>query len=106
MMARHAAGALVRSDHHGEDVVLVRADDTEVTVAAVVDRMDIEPSDVTPRAARLMAMVFLPMATIGTAPAPGDRLRLAMRLGGTATTARITRIVTQDEGGVLVEVKS
>lgn len=105
MMARHAAGALTRVDHHGEAVDYITAD-AETTVNVVVDRLDAEPSESSSRVVRLAAMVFIPTTSLPVPVAPGHSLLLAMRLGDTPTVARITRIVSQDEGGVLVEVQT
>jgi hypothetical protein len=103
MMARHAAGPLIRADHHGEPVTVTQGE-TETVVSAVVDRLDLEPSEATTRVSRLVALVFLPRSPLPRLPQDGDTVTLAMRLGDTATAARITRVVSQDEGGVLVEV--
>lgn len=105
MMARHAAGALTRVDHHGEAVDYIIGD-AEVSVNVVVDRLDVEPGESSSRFVRFAAMVFIPTASLPAAVAPGHAIRLAMRLGDTPTIARITRIVSQDEGGVLVEVQT
>lgn len=110
-MARHAAGALTQLGHNGEVVIVItgtgsEGGEVETSVNAVVDRLDVEPTEGTARVVRLAAMVFLPTASLLATPVPGDKVRLAMRLGGTVSDARITRLVTQDEGGVLVEVQT
>tara|TARA_R110000782_G_scaffold70464_1_gene141548 strand:+ start:4929 stop:5261 length:333 start_codon:yes stop_codon:yes gene_type:complete len=104
-IARHAAGALTRADHFGEDVIVVQGE-VSTTVSAVIDRLDVEPMDSTSRIVRLTALVFLPVSNLPSTPTAGDRVTLAMRLGDAATSNRITRLVSQDEGGVLVEVQS
>lgn len=107
MMARHARTTLTRHSHHGEDILYQSIEGSETTVRAVVDRRDVEPIDgVMPAIARLVCNVFIPRdATVGVLTVlPGDRVTLAMRLGDDAVEARVTRIVSQDEGGFLVEV--
>jgi hypothetical protein len=107
MMARHARVTLTRYSHHGEDILYRSAGGSEVTVRAVVERRDVEPIDgVMPAIARLACTVFIARdATVGVlAIAPGDVVTLAMRLGDEPVDARVTRIVSQDEGGFLVEV--
>ena len=37
---------------------------------------------------------------------PGDRVTLAMRLGGAELVARVRRIITQDEGTFALEVEA
>lgn len=105
MMARHAAGPLTRTDHNGESVTVTQGE-TATVVDAVVDRLDLEPSEATTRISRLVALVFLPTSELPRTPQDGDTVTLPMRLGETATTARITRVVSQDEGGTLVEVST
>lgn len=106
-IAAHASGALTRIDHFGESVVVITSDGSVLTtVKAVVHRFDVEPTDATTRVVRMSAMVFLPTADLVATPVPGDQIRLAMRIGGSTSDARITRIDTQDEGGITVEVQT
>jgi hypothetical protein len=105
-IARHASTVLNRADHFGESVTFVPASGSSVVVRAVVDRQYIEPTESTPRVGRRSAIVFLPTADLPDYPAAGDRLTLSMTLGGSATTVRITTVIDQDEGGVIVEVQS
>lgn len=105
MMARHAAGPLVRASHHGETVTYT-APDAAGDVTAVVDRLDVEPLDGAAQVARRTAIVFLPTSELPVSSVePGHTLRLPMRIGETAVACRITRIISQDEGGYLVEVR-
>lgn len=102
MMARHARTTLTRLDHYGEEILYV-----DRTVRAVVERRDVEPLDgEMPAIARLTCTVFIARDAVTgiTAVAPGDEVTLAMRLGDGDTVARVTRIISQDEGGFLVEV--
>ena len=106
-IAEHASGALTRLDHFGESVVVITSDGAvTTTVRAVVHRFDVEPTDATTRVVRMSAMVFLPTDDLVAVPVPGDEVRLAMRLGAGTSDARITRIDTQDEGGITVEVQT
>ena len=106
-IAEHASGALTRLDHFGENVVvLTNSGATATTVKAVVHRFDVEPTEATTRVVRLSAMVFLPTTDLAATPIPGDEVRLPMRIGASTSDARITRIDTQDEGGIVVEVQT
>ncbi len=111
MMARHARTTLVRTDHGGELVTYTPAGGTAFAdLAVVVQRRDVEP--VVPgvrQVARLVAEVFVPRGDGTTGPAavvPGDTMTLAMRLGADPVDARVTRILSQDEGAFVVEVKA
>lgn len=106
-IAAHASGALTRLDHFGEDVIVITSGGSVLTtVQAIVHRFDVEPTESTGRVVRLSAMVFLPTADLVATPVPGDEIRVAMRIGGSTTDARIVRIETQDEGGIQVEVQA
>lgn len=111
-MQRHARHALVRGDHHGEPVTYTpQGSDTPFEgVVVVVNRRDVEPAvpGVT-RVARLLAEVFLPRGDGITGPAavaPGDTMTLAMRIGSDPVVARVTEILSQDEGAFVVVVKA
>jgi len=105
-IARHAANVLNRADHFGESVTYAPLAGGSVSVRAVVDRREIEPTDATPRVSRLSAIVFLPTSGLPAYPQPGDRITLAITLGDSPTSCRITNVIEEDEGGVLVEVQS
>lgn len=111
LMARHARTVLVRADHHGESVTYVfktpPPGETTRTFLAVVNRLDVDPaSPGVPQIATRRATVFLPRHDVAGVEsiAPGDKLQVVMRLGEAAVTARIGRVVEQDDGGFLVEV--
>jgi hypothetical protein len=113
-MARHGRTVLTRSDHFGE-TIKVRPKGApsngsqDRTVRAVVNRLDTEPAMPEARqVAKLRALVELANhATIGvTSVKPGDRLVLAMQMGAAEVVARITRVVSQDEGMFKVEVEA
>lgn len=109
LMARHARTVLVRKDHHGEDVLYQFKDGTpDRTITAVVNRQDIAPAQPGSvlEIGQRTAIVWIPRhETAGVlAIAPGDRLELALRLGDEAVSARIRRVVSQDEAGFEVEV--
>jgi hypothetical protein len=111
LMRRHARGPLVRLTHHGETAVYTPAGGDPIDVDVVVDRKDVEPAipGAPARAVRLTAHVFLPRGdgTTGVAAVnPGDTLTLPMRLGAAAKVARVVAILSQDEGGFLLEVKA
>lgn len=105
-MARDAI-ALTNANEFGEEITYVFKDGTpDRQILAVVDRQDTEPAaGAAPQVARLKAIVeFANHATAGvTAVAPGDKLLLPMRLGQEAVTARITRVISHDEGMWRVE---
>lgn len=106
-MARDAR-ALANLNEFGEHITYVFKDGSpNRTVLAVVDRQDVEPAaGNVQQVARLKAIVEIPNnATDGiTAVVPGDKVLVAMRLGDIVTTARVTRILSQDEGMFRVEV--
>lgn len=109
LMARHARTTLTRPDHFGEEVIYLFKAGGERTVRCVVDRLDVEPgAPNVPQVARLRAVVAIPRdASVGVeAFVPGDRIRMSMRLGAPAVTARVQRIVSQDEGMFLFEVEA
>lgn len=110
LMARHARTTLTRLDHFGEEAIYVfKSGAPNRTVRCVVDRLDLEPSSPSvPQVARLRARVAIPVDDVVgvTAVVPGDKLQLSMRLGAAAVTTRLTRIVSQDEGMILVEVEA
>ncbi|MBL8752266.1 MAG: hypothetical protein JNK15_03110 [Planctomycetes bacterium] len=106
-MARDARTILVRADHHGELVTYrFRAGGTRQFLA-VVNRL--EKTGAAPgieQISVLRAHVFVPRhATNGiTQVTTGDRIDLAMRIGDEVTTARVEDVLSQDEGGFLLEV--
>lgn len=107
MMARHARRVLVRLDHYGETVTYTPVGGVAVQVQAVVERKDVEPLDEQISAVgRLLCQVFIARdAAVGVlAVAPGDTMTLALRMGAEPVAARVTRILSQDEGGFLIEV--
>lgn len=108
-MARHARTVLTRMDQHGEIVTYrFKSGANDRAVRAVVDRLDIEAAQpgLTQGVARQRATVAIPRsAEVGiTSVSPGDRIVLAMRLGDEAVSARVKRIVSQDEGMFVLEV--
>jgi hypothetical protein len=105
-IARHAANVLNRSDHFGESVTYTPNGGSPITLRAVVDRRDIEPTEATARVARHSAYVFLPTSGLTDYPQAGDRITLAITLGASATSCRVTNVIEEDEGGVMVEVQS
>lgn len=106
-MARDAR-ALANLNEFGEHITYVFKDGSpNRTVLAVVDRQDVEPAaGNVQQVARLKAIVEIPNnATDGiTSVVPGDKVILAMRLGDVVSTARVTRVLSQDEGMFRVEV--
>lgn len=108
MLPRHAA-ALTRLDHHGEEFTYTPAGGSPITVRGTVNRLDIEPAvPGATRTGRLLSTVFLPrVAGLGVLQVtPGDTVTVAMRLGEAAVVARVVRVVSQDEGAFLFEVKA
>lgn len=105
-MARDAR-ALANLNEFGEHITYVFKDGSpNRTVLAVVDRQDVEPAaGNVQQVARLKAIVEIPNnATDGiTAVVPGDKLVMPMRLGEAPVTARITRVLSHDEGMWKVE---
>jgi len=105
-IARHAANVLNRADHFGEEVTYLPQSGGSVSVRVVVDRRDIEGTDMSPRVARASAYVFVPTNALSSYPQAGDRITLPITLGEAASTCRVTNVLEEDEGGVLVEVQS
>ena len=105
-IARHARNVLNRADHFGEAVTYLPQAGGSIALRAVVDRRDIQPEELSPRVGRAAAYVFVPTADLTDYPQPGDRITLAITLGESASTCRITNVIEEDEGGVLVEVQS
>lgn len=105
-IARHAADVLNRTDHFGEVVTYTPIGGSPVSVQVVVDRRDIESAESTTRVGRLSAYVFVPKSKLASYPSPGDSITMAMTMGASASTARVTSVIEEDEGGVLVEVQS
>lgn len=108
-MARHARDTLTRLDHLGEVITYSPKTGSERQVRAVVNRLDVEPASGDARqVGRLRAIIEIPRGTTYGVEAvvPGDRVTLAMRLGGAELVARVRRIITQDEGTFALEVEA
>jgi hypothetical protein len=109
-MRRHAREILTRLDHLGELVTYrFKSGAPDREIRAVVNRLDIEPaSGNATQVGRLRAIVEIPRdANVGVETvAPGDRMLLAMRMGGETLTCRIRRIVSQDDGTFALEVEA
>ncbi len=103
---RHAKTVLNRADHFGESVTYTPLSGPAVTVRVVVDRRDVEPMEGNIRVGRLAAIVFVPKGSLAAYPQPGDQITLPMQMGASATQARVTSVIEQDEGGCTVEVQS
>jgi len=109
LMVTHARNPLTRLDHFGELVTYVRAGAANRQVKAVVNRLDVEPSAPNvPQIAKLRAIVSIPVhETDGiTSFVKGDRIVLSLRLGAAPVSAYCTRIVSQDEGVIELEVEA
>ena len=109
MMARHARTVLTSRSHLGELVgYLARGATVAREIRCGVQRLEVEPSGPAAREiGRLRAILDIPRdADIGCETvSAGDRFVVAMRLGGTATSCRLRRIISQDEGMFVVEVE-
>jgi hypothetical protein len=115
-MARDAR-ALANLNEFGEHITYIFKDGSpNRTVLAVVDRQDLEPAaGNVQQVARLKAIVEIPNNSDTTVfgwvaddgiprVQPGDKVLMVMRLGDVAVTARVTRVLSQDEGMFRVEV--
>lgn len=107
LIVRHASGPLTRVDHFGEAITYVPKTGAPVTFNAVVDRTGVEPLSPSARnISQLRFTVFVARhATRGILEhRPGDAIRCAPQIGAPVKDCRITRVVTEDEGGWLFEV--
>ena len=101
------AGPLTRTDHNGEEVTYIDSEGTEYVVNAVVDRHDLVADEQVSQVARLLATVVLPKTGLpATVNNGGDKVRLAMKLGGAVKDARVREIISQDEGAWTVSVSA
>lgn len=109
MMARHARTVLTRPDHFGEELQFQPPGDVDpVTVRATVDRLDLVPDEMAGQVARRRARVAIPRdADVGVLAVPaGSKVILPMRVGDDPVTAKVLRIISQDEAMFLLEVQS
>lgn len=107
LMNRHARTVLTRIDHFGETVTYVFKAGGSRQVRAVVNRLDVQPAGPgVSQIGRQTATVFIARhATDGVmSHTKGDKLELALELGGDEVEARIVRVIDEDEGGFLLEV--
>lgn len=109
IMQRHAQGPLVNPSHFGELVTYEFKDGSpERSFNAVVERLGIEaaqPGSVRFIGTRVAVVEFPRHATLGVESiADGDRIRVPMQVGEVPVSARIRKILTQDEAAWKVEV--
>lgn len=108
LMKLHARTTLTNPDHFGEEVIYHAKAGGGRVVRCVVDRLGRQPAlGAVPQIARNRAHVSIPVdEMVGIAvTVPGDRIELAMTLGGARVMTHVRERVSQDEGMFVLEVE-